>query len=456
MNRLKGKRLAIVVDRKSLADQTSRVLDMHGINHGVIQADHPQCRLDLPTQVCSAQTLARRGWPEADLVIVDEAHVINQVVVDRISPRACCTVGLTATPFTQGLGKHYDCVINVTTTNKLIEGGFLSKYRIFACAEPNMKGVKIVAGEFERKETRKRVLPVVGDVVIEYLKHGEGRKFICSAVDTAHAMELHRQFLAAGVNTATYTYKDSDEDRAETVAEFLRADSKIRGLITVTAASRGFDVPDIGCVIMARPLRKSLAEHIQFFGRGLRTHPGKADCIILDHSGNCARFWDECNHFFEHGASELDDGEKRAKPREEKKPEDTIRTCPSCKRIHQPQPFCPGCGHEYPKRQAVAHVAGTLKELSAVGSPETVRAVLWPQLCGYARERDKKKPSPKGDGGRGYAYRLYHDIVGEYPRGPRFEDTTPVEPSAEVLDRIRRMQAHAGLVRRLALQGARP
>lgn len=387
MNRHKGKRSAFVVDRKSLIHQTSAAFDVHGIDHGVIQADHPRFRPSIPTQVCSVQTIARRRWPDADLVIVDEAHAVNKVVVARIGPRTDRALGLTATPFTKGLGKLYDCVINVTTTNRLIEQGYLSKYRIFACAEPDMEGVKVVAGEFERKETEKRALQVVGDVVAEYLLHGEDRKFICSAVDTAHVMELQRQFLAAGVNAATYTYKDLDEDRDETVTEFRRADSSIRGLITVTAASKGFDVPDIGCVIMARPLRNSLAEHIQFFGRGLRIASGKDDCIILDHSGNCARFWDAWNAVFERGVSELDMGTKRDKPKLEKQLEDAMMTCPKCNRIHKAQPFCPSCGHEYPKRQAVEHVPGTLKELLATGTPKQVSAALLPQIMGYAFEK---------------------------------------------------------------------
>ena len=83
-------------------------------------------------------------------------------------------------------------------------------------------------------------------------------KFICSGVDTAHVEERKRQFLAAGINAATYTYKDLEEDRAETTNEFRGADSSIRGLITVTAASRGFDVPDVSCVIMARPAAQEL------------------------------------------------------------------------------------------------------------------------------------------------------------------------------------------------------
>lgn len=443
MNRLKGKRCAFVVDRKSLIGQTSDAFDTHGIEHGVIQADHERNRPSLPTQICSVQTIGRRKWPEADLVIVDEAHAINKVVVSRIGGRSTPALGLTATPFTKGLGKLYDCIVNVTTTNRLIEEGFLSRYRIFACVEPDMQGVKVVSGEYERKETEKRALQVVGDVVAEYLLHGEDRKFICSAVDTAHVMELQRQFLAAGVNVASYTYKDLDEDRDETVTEFRRPDSAIRGLITVTAASKGFDVPDISCVIMARPLRNSLAEHIQFFGRGLRTAPEKVDCIILDHSGNCARFWEDWNRVFEHGASQLDTGKKAEKAKVEPDPEERMMTCPKCARIHRALPTCPGCGFEYPKRLAVEHVPGTLKELLSTGSPQTITTAIWPQICAFARERDARHPSVKNDGGRGYALWLYREITGDFPQGQWFESTEPAEPTSDVLGKIRSIQIRA-------------
>jgi hypothetical protein len=242
--------------------------------------DHPRQPLALKRvteriQVCSQQTLARRDWPEADLIIVDECHTVTETTKRRLGKRDTITIGLTATPFTKGLGLLYDAMVNVTTTDELIARGYLSPYRIFAASEPNMEGVKVVAGEWEEGETSKRAMEVVGDCVAEYIKHGDGRKFICSAVDTAHVDEIQRQFMAAGIQCAAYTYKVDDTEREQIVAEFRKPDSFIRGLITVTAASKGFDVPDIGVVIMARPLRKSLAEHIQFFGRGLRAHPGQ-------------------------------------------------------------------------------------------------------------------------------------------------------------------------------------
>ena len=274
-----------------------------------------------------------------------------------------------------------------------------------------------------------RALKVVGDVVAAYIEKGEGRKFICSAVDTAHVEELQRQFLAAGINAATYTYKDREEDRADTVNEFRKANSTIRGLITVTAASKGFDVPDIGCVIMARPLRSSLAEHIQFFGRGLRIADGKLDCIILDHSGNCARFWHEWNDFFEHGLAELDDGTKKKKEKGEKEEPEPMK-CPSCGHLHPPRPVCPKCGHEYPKRKAVEHVPGTLKELVATGNAGMLRTHLWPQIVGFVNERNGDN-----DYKQRRAQAIYHELTGVFAQA-RVENTTAQPPSTELRRKI--------------------
>ena len=89
-------------------------------------------------------------------------------------------------------------------------------------------------------------------------------------------------------------------------------------------------------MIMARPLRKSLAEHIQFFGRGLRISPetGKVDCLVLDHSGNCARFWAECNGVFEFGVSELDDGTPSSKAKPRPRDDAEMVKCPNCRHLH--------------------------------------------------------------------------------------------------------------------------
>jgi DNA repair protein RadD len=434
----KGKRANFVVDRLSLVSQTSDTFDRYGLAHGVIQADHPRYRPSAAIQVCSVQTLSRRGWPESDIDIIDEAHVLHKTVKERIEAGRGIVVGLTATPFTKGLGKHFKRVVNVTTTRWLIEHGWLSPYRVFSCAEPDMSGVKVNSmGEWDEKESSGKALEVVGDVVAEYLKHGEDRKFICSAVDTAHVEELARQFIRSGVNVATYTYLDKEEDRADTTLEFRKPDSNIRGLITVTAASRGFDVPDVSCIIMARPLRKSLAEHIQLLGRGLRIADLKTDCKVLDHSGNMARFWVAMNDFFDNGLDKLDTGERKPKEKPEFDEEKEARKCPSCGHLHTPRPFCPACGHEYPKKRAVQHTPGTLKEIIATGDASTMRQMLWPQIVGYVYGADRTGGDLAAMQRRAQA--IYKEITGDFARA-RIETTTPRPPSKDVLGKIRANQ----------------
>jgi len=429
----KGKRAAFVVDRLSLIEQTSRTFLGEGIEHGVIQGDHPNYMPHLPIQVASQQTLARRKWPMASVIFIDEAHTVTETVRKRIAPRDTLAIGLTATPFSKGLGKLYDAVVNVTTTNKLIADGHLSKYRIYAPSEPDMTGVKIVRGEYEEKESVKRALTVVGDCVAEYLKLGNGKKFICSAINVDHVMELQRQFQAAGIVCATYTYKDLADDRADIVEEFRKPDSNIRGLITVTAASKGFDIPDIGVVIMARPLRKSLAEHIQFFGRGLRIAPGKDECVVLDHSGNCRRFWDEWNDFFETGAVELDDGKKKEKPLPKKASAEMVK-CPKCTTLHKAMPHCPTCGHQYATKTGAKHEDGILEELFGFGQRKAHEqsAQLWPQICFHARS---KKPFDD-DGARRLSLGIYRGLTGQWPTTP-FEKTKPSPVTPEVMGKIK-------------------
>lgn len=443
----KGNRASFVVDRLSLIQQTSDTFDRYGLDHGVIQGGHIRFRPSMPLQLCSVQTLARRRWPETSVDVFDEAHVLHACHKARLQQNESIVIGLTATPFTKGLGKWFDVVINVTTTRELIEQKWLSPYRVFSCAEPDMTGVAVKStGEWDDTQASKKALEVVGDVVAEYLKHGENRKFICSAVDTLHVEELQRQFLAAGINVASYTYKDKEEDRADVTLEFRKPDSAIRGLITVTAASRGFDIPDVSCIIMARPLRKSLAEHIQLLGRGLRIADGKTDCLVLCHSGNMARFWADTEEFFDVGLAELDDGKPKDKKKPEKKADAEPVKCDHCGHLHKPMPFCPSCGHEYPKKPSVQHVPGTLKELIAHGDQGLLRKKLWPQIVSYVLEgtSDMERAQRK-------AQAMYRELTGEFARA-RVETTTPEPCSNEVRNRIRANQIRWAKGRQKAAQ----
>lgn len=417
----KNRRAIFVADRIALIDQTSATLDQYEIPHGVIQGSHWRFRPYERIQVASAQTLARREWPDADLVIVDEAHTLCQTVIDRIKARGTVVVGLTATPFTKGLGKYYDAVASVTTTNQLIKNKFLVPFRVFAASAPNMEGAKMIAGEWSDSEAAERSMPIVGDCVREYLKHGDGRKFIAFGCTIAHCEELQKKFMQAGVMCELYVHGTPDSARTEMVTEFRKPDSYIRGLISVSALAKGFDVSDVGVIIMARPLRKSLAEHIQILGRGLRIHPGKSECTILDHSGNCERFWPEMTEFFEQGAPELDDGKPKLKTKAKPVAGSEALKCPKCDAVHNRAPACPECGHVYARHSRVQHVEGDLAEFHGKKPQKKEdKQQTYSELLGVAKSRGYA---------HGWVLHKYRDKFGVWPRALH---DTPTEPSAAI------------------------
>ena len=111
--RRKGKRAAFVANRIELVGQASRRMAAAGIDHGIIQgANSRDVRNDV--LVCSIQTLAKRGgFPEGvDLIIIDEAHACAGSLAYRnfiARHSALPIIGLSATPFSRGLGKvHQD------------------------------------------------------------------------------------------------------------------------------------------------------------------------------------------------------------------------------------------------------------------------------------------------------------------------------------------------------------
>jgi superfamily II DNA or RNA helicase len=424
----KLKRAIFVCDRISLVSQTSATLDFYGIPHGIMQGNHWRFRPWERIQIASAATLARRDWPKnVDLIIVDECHSQVKDTIEKITKREVITIGLTATPFSKGLGKHYDAMVGVTTTNKLIKDKFLVPFRIFAASEPDMTGAKVVAGEWTENEAADRAMPIVGDCVAEYLKHGEGKKFIAFGCNVAHATELKKQFAEAGVMCELYTYKEGDEFRTETVDEFRKPDSYIRGLISVSALSKGFDVSDVEVIIMARPLKSSLAEHIQILGRGLRIHEGKKDCLILDHAGNCLRFWDAMSEFFESGEIALDMGLKKEAKKQPPK-DKTVTKCPVCHHIHQSN-ACPSCGHVPVKKSGIEHTEGSLSEMGGTAAvSKEVKQDFYSQLLSYAQSKGYAS---------GWVSHKYKEKFGVWPSGMADE---PKEPSMSVGKWIRSRQ----------------
>lgn len=365
----KGRKAAFVVDRVSLVEQTSRTLWDFGIEHGIAQGKNTRGRQE-NIQVCSAQTIEKRGfWPDIDLLIIDEAHTMRRQVLEFVNNVRVPVIGLTATPFSKGLGEVYSRVTNVTTTNRLIEQGFLAPLKVYAAKEIDMTGAKVIAGEWSDNEITERGKAIVGDVVKEWedktTKHFGGPvKTIAFSATVDHGEEMCRQFQAAGYDFRQISYKDKDDDhRAKLIEEFRRG--RITGLVSCEALAKGFDVPDIQCLICARPYRKSFSSHIQMIGRAMRSAPGKEYALLLDHAGNFLGFYDQMIDFFENGVDSLNEEGRDNKVRDEKVKErrDIVCSCGFVLAAHMDR--CPSCGKERVRKNRVEIVAGEMVEIGA-------------------------------------------------------------------------------------------
>ena len=129
----KGNKAAMILDRIILCDQTSQRLEKYSIEHGVLQSGHWRYRPYENIQVCSAQTLEKRGsFPGLSLMIVDECHAMRNQTIEFIKNNPNIKViGLSATPFTKGLGSIYKNVVSTVTTRELVDQNVLCPLRVF-------------------------------------------------------------------------------------------------------------------------------------------------------------------------------------------------------------------------------------------------------------------------------------------------------------------------------------
>ena len=424
--RAKGNRVCFVVPSLSLIDQTVQSFWDDGIRDiGVIQADHPMTDYSCPVQVASVQTLARRDHNrlEFDIVIVDEAHVLHKSLIRWMADWSNIPfVGLSATPWTRGLGKYYDDLIIASTTQELIDSGYLSGFRVFAPSHPDLSGVKTVAGDYHEGQLSEAMQggTLVADIVTTWRKHGEGRPTLAFCVDCAHAKRVQAEFLASGIRCGYVDAYTSREDRQVVADQFHRGELQV--VANVGVLTTGVDW-DVRCIVLARPTKSEIL-FTQIIGRGLRTADGKDDCLILDHSDTHLNlgFVTDISH------QTLNTGKPNESGKTEREPAKP-KECPKCNYLKAVGVHaCPMCGFAPERQSDIETAAGELQELSKHKRklnrvvPAEEKAAFYGGLVHYARAKGYKP---------GWAANQYRERFGVWPNA--YKDSPAVEPNEAVL-----------------------
>ena len=337
-------------------------------------------------------------------------------------------IGLSATPWAKGLGNHYETLVIASTTQRLIREGYLSPYKVFAPSHPDLTGVRTLAGDYREDDLAVAMdkPKLTADVVSTWIKLGENRPTLCFAVNRAHARSLQRDFSFANIPTA---YVDGDTDRAErkVIREaFERGDVKV--VVNVGVLTTGVDW-DVRCIILERPTKSEML-FVQIVGRGLRTAPGKQDCLILDHSDSTLNlgFPADIHH------DRLSDGteKKYSSSARKERPAPLPKECPSCSRLKPAGVYkCPTCGFEPKRVQDVETRQGELAQLGGKQIKATIedKQRWYSMLLGYARNHGQKE---------GSAFYRYKDRFGVEPASTLRK--VAIDPNAEVVSFVKHCQ----------------
>lgn len=428
----KGKRVVFLCNRIHLVTQTVSRLWKSGVRCGVIQGDNTR-NTDSQVIVASIQTVARRGMPDCDLMVIDEAHGVagskdfRSVIEQR---NRVPVIGLTATPFSKGLGKHYDSlrgalfqrVVIAATIPELIGDGYLVDCDIYAPSAPDMAGIKQSRNAFGEmdwsdKEVGRAVdkPQLVGDIVTHWLRLADGAPTVCFAANIAHSKHITEEFRANGIAAEHIDCYTKEDDRLAILARVASGETTV--ISNVGILCEGWDFPACKVLVLARPT-KSLIRYIQMAGRVLRPHDGKDRALILDHSGTVIRLGFPTDEL----PIDLDDGTKKDvgdAEQQEKKPS----VCPACKAVKIPGDImCHACGFIPERTHEVVTVDGELAKVSRKKHKLEDKQRVYSELLAIRNARGYS------DGWVAHKYRAY---FGVWPKGL---SQSSCEPSQEIRD----------------------
>ena len=366
----RNKKVLFIVHLDVLVSQTSNKFADIGIECGFIKAGWGENR-DALVQIASAQTLPRRSWWKdefiPDVIICDEAHETSwiSVVSELLETHAeAIAIGLTATPYRlskkQGMGDKYDVLVAAPVPRELIQRGFLAPPIYYGIKAPDLSEVKTRGGDFA--EDALSVVMSHNDVLQSMLANWQrlasDRKTIAFAVSVAHSKAISQTFNDAGIAAEHLDGNTPIHVRHQMFERLSSGQTQV--LSSCQALQVGFDCPAVDCVLLLRPT-KSRSIYFQQLGRGLRPLPGKTNCMVLDQSGNVARFgFVESIRKYSLTCGRESEGDA------------PMRNCPSCGRmLYMFITQCPGCGYEFPAKDKELPV-GEMVQLK-VGKAKNVR-----------------------------------------------------------------------------------
>ena len=166
-----------------------------------------------------------------------------------------------------------------------MEKGIVAKANVYRIeTNIDLSKVRFNGKDYVNADLEKRIRvtsrnELIVDVLKEYFTTGEAnlRQGVIFCVNVSHANEMARLLNKAGIVASSSTGQTKNPSK---VMEDFK-NKKIRFLCTCNMISEGWDYPELGILVMARPTLSKVL-YLQQIGRGLRKTDIKKNVIVID------------------------------------------------------------------------------------------------------------------------------------------------------------------------------
>lgn len=303
--------------------------------------------------ISSIARVADENLPSFRYILIDEAHLVSNadtgqyrtLIAKLAQKQDVSVIGFSATPFRLKGGflhkakdRIFTEIAHEVSITELMNRQFLAPLaNKSSVVRVDLSELTTFAGDFVQREYD--ALFNKNDIVVkavqDILSYSEGRKswlLFCSSVD--HAKNVCRVLWKHKIKAVTIDGETPQDDRDAYLAAFK--EGKIQAICNCDVLTVGFDAPNVDLIALLRPT-KSPGLYIQMVGRGLRLHPEKENCLVLDYGQNIERF------------GPID--KLRIKTSLTKAETETIplKVCPDCREvISVSEKVCPSCEFIFP------------------------------------------------------------------------------------------------------------
>ncbi len=311
-------RVLILTHVKELVAQNAEKVALLGQAGSIFAAGLQQKDSSAKTVIASVQSagrnLAQFNQPFS-LLIIDECHRVSlqqdsqyQLLFDYLRQQnpMLKILGLTATPYRLGSGwiyqHHYhgkvgsvdaasfvQCIFELPL-RPLIKKGYLAKPVLLdgMTAQYDFSHLQAADGYDYNEQQVDSLLGKMGratTLIVGQLCQLAASKqgVIVFAATVRHAKEIVSLLADNGQQAGLLTATTANTERDQLINSFKA--KQLKFLVNVAVLTTGFDAPHVDLIAILRPTA-SVSLFQQMVGRGLRSSPGKSDCLIVDYAAN--------------------------------------------------------------------------------------------------------------------------------------------------------------------------